>query len=329
MMSLGHHSQPHRHPRMNSAAAILVEMARDSGKPVMAEFDLFLLAKQLFRDRGYRDQSLPPRNRELSARRARKLLGEATRDPALSFPEARPTDRLPRDTEFASAIFVAGEGDAAAVMMAADPFCYLSHASALAHHGLSHQEGPDLQVSTPERGMWAAWARALMSAALDFDIADADEDDLPFPLIRPRPGASIRGRALHRHETGFPVTPVSDGAVRTAPVGATFRDTLDAPAWCGGIAAVISIWRHHARDHLEAIIAAIDESREKIVRVRAGYLLEEVLGIADPRIETWLADAQRGSSRKLDSASPYASRFSARWMLSINLPDPDLPATTR
>jgi predicted transcriptional regulator of viral defense system len=78
--------------------------------------------------------------------------------------------------------------------------------------------------------------------------------------------------------------------------------------------------------HLDAIIAAIDLSPEKIVRVRADYLLEEVLGVADPRVARWVADAQRGSSRKLDPAAAYAGRFSKRWMLSINLDDPSLPA---
>jgi|SRR5690348_12687183 transposase InsO family protein len=42
---------------MSAAAALLVQMARDSGRAVVTEFDLFLLARQLFHDRGYRGAS--------------------------------------------------------------------------------------------------------------------------------------------------------------------------------------------------------------------------------------------------------------------------------
>ncbi len=91
---------------------------------------------------------------------------------------------------------------------------------------------------------------------------------------------------------------------------------------------MIDIWREHATRHVDEIITSVNTSAEKILRVRAGYLLEEVLGINDHRISAWAADAQRGSSRKLDSATAYENRFSEKWMLSINVPDTTLPATT-
>jgi predicted transcriptional regulator of viral defense system len=126
-----------------------------------------------------------------------------------------------------------------------------------------------------------------------------------------------------------PVIWTSKDRIRATAIGETYRDTLNNPAWCGGIDAVIGTWRKHAGEYREAIIETISESDEKILRVRAGYLLDEVLGIKDPRMEAWIADAQRGSSRKLDAAAPYAGNFSARWMLSINVPDPSLPSTTK
>lgn len=46
---------------MNPAAAILVQMARDTGRAVIDEWDLFLLARQLFLERGYRGTPIPPR----------------------------------------------------------------------------------------------------------------------------------------------------------------------------------------------------------------------------------------------------------------------------
>lgn len=100
--------------------------------------------------------------------------------------------------------------------------------------------------------------------------------------------------------------------LRVSPIGVTFRDSLTNPAWCGGMETVIKIWREHAARHLDSIVTAITASKEKIVKVRAGYLLEEVLGMRDARIDEWVEAAQRGSSRKLDPSRPFASTFSEK-----------------
>lgn len=304
-------------------------MARDSGRAVVTEFDLFLLARQLFRDRGYRGAKIPARNGPLDARRARKLLSEATFDLGY-YPGEVPSHYLPRDPDFTSVLFTVGAGDAVKVMLDADPFCYLSHASALAFHGMG-TDTSELHISTPMRGQWAGFARHYMETMLGIDLDSVDdENERLFPLTQPKPCAKVRGRPLHRHELSNPLPPTSidRGRTRVSSPGTTLRDTLATPSWCGGMDQVIAIWRTYAARHADAIINAVAESPEKIVRVRAGYLLEEVLRIRDPRIEAWLTDAQRGSSRKLDPAAPYVGRFSARWMLSINVHAQDLPATT-
>lgn len=316
-----------------SAASLLFEMAHDSAKVVMTPFDLFVLAQKLFHDRGYRGTPIPPRNRLLTAKRARLLLSEATWEPNQYFGDlACPDHRLPRDPDFLSPLYIVKKTDAAVTMMDADPFCRLSYGSALAAYRLVPEQ-TDLHLTTPNRSLWTAAAHNYMSDLLNFDTSDAehiDDDDMPFPLTRPTSAAAVRGQAVFRHETQS--APSEElglvAGLRTTPIGAAFRDALESPAWCGGIEQVIDLWRRHALAHLEAIIPAISQAREKIVRVRAGYLLDEVLGVTDPRVEAWRTDAQRGSSRKFNAAAPYAGRFSASWMLSINVDDPSLPATT-
>ncbi len=205
-------------------------MARDTGRAIATEWDIFLLARQLFLDRGYRGMPIPPRNRHLTARCARKLMSEATWDPAYAFGGQPPSGRLIRDKDFQSLLYTVCDGNAAQVMLDADPFCYLSHASALAVHGLI-SEPSELQVSTPERGLWTAQARIEMAAALGFELEDADEDDLPFPLTRPQPHPHIRGVTVHRHETRTPLPPnqLAPGRIRVTPIGMSFRDTFAAP----------------------------------------------------------------------------------------------------
>lgn len=313
-----------------SAATLISQMARDTQRTVISEFGLLLLARQRFRDRGYAGQSLPQRNGPLSTKRARNLLAEVTFTPFPYYPDlgAR-SGQLLRDAEFSGPIFIVEDGNAEAVLFDADPFCYLSHASALAWHGLSAPQ-PNLFVSTADRPLWARWAREKVAELFDDDLDERVEAGSLFKMTPPRPFPVLRGRNLHRHERSDPVSLGDFGADvdRVSPVGVTFRDSIAAPGRCGGAAKVVDIWRKHALRHLNSIIAESDLSVEKIVRVRAGYLLEEVLGVQDPRVARWVNNAQRGSSRKLDPAAPYAGRFSKRWMLSINIDDPTLPAVT-
>lgn len=312
---------------MTIAADLLTRMARDAPAPVIGEFGLYALARKLFQDRGYAGTPIPPRNHVLTERSARRLIDQATSNRDWPF-DPPATGRLPRDPDFTSRLYMTRYADAAEVMLTADPFCCLSHASALAFHGLARSPA-ELHVLTPDRANWMEAANRNMEAILGFPPEEAESDELPFRMTPPNPLGEVRGTKVYRHEGKDSVAATANSGTRATGIGHTFRDTLDKPAWCGGIAEVVRVWRDQAAAHRDAIIAAIDASPEKIVRVRAGYLMDEVLGIADPRIDAWQADAQRGSSRKLDAAAPYASTFSARWMLSINVTSLDLPSTSK
>lgn len=304
-------------------------MARDSGKPLVSEFDLYILAKKLFAERQYNGRSVPHRNGALTAKRARKLISDSVEnDTGLGYGHfgLDENSRLQRDTDFSTPLYKICDVDTIGALMAADPFCYLSYLSAMEWHCLCEPKFQQIHITTPQRPEWNRKAYSFMLEMLDYNSIS----NLPFRLTRPQPMPEVRGNRVYQHETRHPIDFATSDSnrIRVTSIGQTFCDMLGNAALCGGMANVISIWRAKALDHLEEIIEGIEATKEKIVKVRAGYLLEEVLGVIDPRINIWVNAAQRGSSRKLDPTEPYVGKFSAKWMLSINVSDADLPSTS-
>ena len=121
-------------------------------------------------------------------------------------------------------------------------------------------------------------------------------------------------------ETRYPGTSVQNpaGFVRVATIGQTFLDMLRNPELCGGMAHVLDVWQEHADNWFREIIEAVDESPSGIAKCRAGYILEERLGIHNNRIDGWKTAAQRGGSRKLDPFRPFSPEYSETWMISLN-----------
>lgn len=191
-----------------------------------------------------------------------------------------------------------------------DPLCYLSHLSAMQVWGLTERSPTHLTLTRPADPLWRE-----MLATYHVPLGE--------PPTRPRPKRAfpdmVRGRPVLVHDTRHPGAWEASGRfIRIASVGQTFLDTVSRPAWCGGMAHVLEIWEREAEAHLEAIILAVDAAPAKLPKVRAGYILDEMLGVSDPRVLVWRTFAQRGSSQKLDPEKPYAPTYSEAWMLSLN-----------
>ncbi|CAA7627148.1 hypothetical protein [Magnetospirillum sp. UT-4] len=199
-----------------------------------------------------------------------------------------------------------------------DPLVCVSHLSALQRYGLTDRRPQALLLSRPA----AAIARPLLAERMRLDASEPLPPQafaMPLPLVsHPK---VVRRRKLHLSQPSHPVESVALRGchARITTIGQTFADTLAEPDLCGGMAHVLEIWGQHAAIYLDEIISAVDRHPLAIVKVRAGYVIEDLLGIADPRVDTWAKLAQRGGSRLLDPSKPYAPSYSARWMISTNV----------
>ncbi len=200
-----------------------------------------------------------------------------------------------------------------------DPFCYISHLSAMQRYGLTNRRPRTLQLTRPSRLIMRQLAQRKMQH--DYGAGPPRSSVAYIPLHAVTHPQRVRAREIDVFETAHPgeFIQVRGSYARISTIGQTFLDTIEAPPLCGGMTHVLEVWKESASRFFDEIIEAVDRSHVGLAKVRAGYLLEEVLGKKDKRIETWLRFAQRGGSRLLDPTKQYVADFSERWMISINV----------
>lgn len=281
----------------------------DKDLPIITFYDFFVLGYRLFHDKilnGERLKSLPHGWDQVRAKNALRRLESRT--------------ALVMDSDFRSGVWRvtqstrAGSAEEAACI--ADPFAYVSHLSAMQRYGLTDRSPQALHLTTPKRPLW----NALRDERLRKDLPDLNEIERPV-LNRPGFKETIRRRPIVVHVSSQPWTPapVSGEETRITSVGQTFADMLAEPHLCGGIRHVLDVWENEAHQWVPEIVSAIDQLDIKIAKVRAGYILSEIMDIDHPALHNWEKFAQRGGSRKLDPDADYAPKFSERWMISINV----------
>jgi predicted transcriptional regulator of viral defense system len=296
----------------------ITHILADQGFPIVVDYELFHTVRDLYRKREYSGEKLKIVNSAPSQSRYRRIVGQLLLERYL-----RPDADYYPDGEWPipahPVVFRVSDvpdGPAEEVTAHLDPFCYLSHLSAMQRYNLTNRIPEFLTLSTPQK--WTAARDRKYQDDFD-DIASSDEyrvalRQLKFPSI-------IRGRPVTLHKTvrSPHVKSIRGSHARIASVGEVFVQMLDRPELCGGMEHVIEVWDASANTFVEEIIAAVSTADEAIVKVRAGFLLEERLSVRDGRVMEWAAFAQRGGSRKLDPRAAYAPKHSEKWMISINV----------
>jgi hypothetical protein len=290
---------------------ILNEALVAAGLPVVTDYSLFLVLAPVILKGSFREHSLRFKRSELDQRRFTyfrdNLLKERYLRPDPDYDSARPLVFRVSDLPDPSA------EDVAALI---DPFCYVSHLSAMQRYGLTDRAPRDLSLTSPQD-----WASPRQKKVKDDSDTLGGEPHFFPRLLNITIPPSLRGRpvAVHRTKRTPVVQAIRESHARIAAIGEVFVQMLDRSDLCGGMPHVLQVWEQHAATYLKSIIEAVDRAPEQIVKVRAGYILSERLGITDEKIESWSRFAQRGGSRLLDPQQPYTNSFSEKWMISLNV----------
>lgn len=278
--------------------------------PVVTDYDVYRTASALMGTRVWDGVQIKRAPKDWDVTRTRKVINRLI---------TRQT--LAADQDFRSGVWrvvqATRAGTAEEVACIADPFCYVSHLSAMQRYGLTDRSPEALHLTKPARQVWNIMRRDKIAT----ELPASDVDDAGGLLLHFGMNPTLRRRHVIVHETKYPTKPTEVRGERTriTSIGQTFVDMLAEPHLCGGIPHALDIWDDRAAEWLDAIIDAVDASESKIVKVRAGYILSERLDLNRPRIQAWRAFAQRGGSRKLDPDAPYAPVFSESWMISLNV----------
>lgn len=305
---------------MDLTTALTREIAQ-LPQPVITSYQVALILFRLYRERTYKGEPLKRLMRETPQKNNfNKQIKELIRLAILQESEAAKHSEV-------FAIIGKDQTSAEEIACCIDPFCYVSHMSAMEWHGLTNRVPKMLFISSPTPADWQRHARERM-------LKDLGEDGLTafrlghLPTLRRLTVEAIARKTVHRHlslHLGAFMS-VRDKALRVSTTGRTFLDMIREPDLCGGIYHVLDVWRDHAERYLPLIVSEVDQHGSKIDKVRVGYILEERLGLHHPSLEKWVEFAQRGGSRKLYANASYSERFSEKWCISLNIEeavDPD------
>lgn len=293
------------------ANALALELNR-LRTPVILMHDVARAAWALYKKKEHEGRQLHVQRSSLDRpafmRVVRALQYAGTLQPVAGFSPESVASLIGRDTN-----------DRNAMVCTLDPFCFLSHLSAMEFHGLTDRFPEVLYVSSPGRKEWGEQAQARMQKDLGQDWEAFKDTGLP--LLRRIEITRINRKPVHRYSSSHlgAFRAIKDSPVRVATLGRTFLDMLRVPDLCGSMQHVIAVYRQHAEGYRRLILDELEQHGSAIEKARAGFLFEEVCKITDPRLDLWAAQVIRGGSRKLDASAEYAPEFSQRWALSINV----------
>lgn len=280
-------------------------------EPVVTHYHLGVILWRLYKVRGFGGQPLERLKKDSADSGVFSSRSAAMASAGIITPH-------PDFKSFAYRVLGRRDEDPAEVACTIDPFCYVSHLSAMSHHGLTDRLPMKLFLSSPTLRDWQVEAGARMGRDLGEDLPAYLEAELPTLVhVRMKKIGFAEVRVIHSKHRGA-YKNVKGKTLRVSTLGRTFLDMLRNPELCGGIRHVIEVFREHAATYLRLIVDELEQHGAPIDKVRAGYLLDEQCGLKNGTVESWTKFVQRGGSRKLDASSEYRPVWSDKWCISLN-----------
>jgi len=296
--------------RLTYLEEALKERLRELQIPVITTYNLFLELRALYKSGRelYLRKELPDVD-ELRKRRENLLTANALRpDPDYSHSVYRITDN--------------NDGETEEITCLVDPFCCVGYLSAMARYGLTERRPKGVHVKAPDKQLRRRWTEERIARDYGEEFAALNKHQV-LRLRRISHPHTVRGRPVEERNKRYmgAVASIRDSYAKMTTIGQTFVDMLEHPAACGGINHVLEVWDKHADLYIGQIVEAANHHPSPIIKIRAGYLLDERLGVArdDERIQAWTRYAQRGGSRILDPDATFSPEHSEKWMLSLNV----------
>lgn len=286
----------------------------DIDQPVIILYQLGLIIHRLYRDKKYKGAVLDNLKKPAAERNDFNVIINRLQDDGI----LSPYKGLPSKTVFS--ILGRSHESPLDVICTIDPFGYVSHLSAMEYHGLTDRIPSQIIFSSPAQADWRRFAMERMQKDLGDDLPGYIANSMP-QLQRLRIG-KIGKQEVHlfnRAHLGAYRT-VRGRMLRVSTIGRTFLDMLQNPELCGGINHVIDVFESFGAQYLKLIVDDVNQHGKPIDKVRAGYILEERMGLQNKHFEDWMNYVQRGGSRKLDAAAEYEPKWSEKWCLSLNVP---------
>ena len=294
----------HYRKKLSRAEQYILDKLFENGQSVVTHYTFFRLIQAMYRD----GKGLYLRHESPSAEDHYKYLRNMREANVIRYDKDY-QQRLIRVIDIA-------EISTEDIICIADSLCYVSHLSAMHRWGITNRAPKPLICTRPDR------KTSILQLS---DMMKHHSDSLPLPPKRfhlkyIRHPDTVRNRQVYVVESKKAGTSINlrGTNVRVASLGQTFLDMLQQPHLCGGIPHVLDVYDEHAEFWLDEIMESVDSVKSSLVKSRAGYILEERLGVNHEKIESWKSSTQKGGSRKLDPSKSFAPDFSETWMLSLN-----------